>query len=84
MLCAAPIGWDDRGHLLFAEARADDQRLEDDDQDVEDDLEVKDDGSSRLADFSGKRHLEEMRPLSSDEEKSLLGNWGDAEDEDGD
>lgn len=52
-------------------------------QDLEE-LESTDDGSRALKGHETSFDLEALRPVSADEEKALLGDWGDAENEDGD
>jgi len=83
-LCLAPLGWDDQGYLQFAGARAEGAPLKNEVQELDDDLLVEDDGSSQLAGDPAKTDLPQLQLITSDEEKALLGNWGDSEDEDGD
>jgi hypothetical protein len=83
-LCLAPLDWDDQGYLRFAGARAEGAPLNDEGQELDDDLLVEDDGSHHLAGNPAKTDLPQLQLITSDEEKALLGNWGDSEDEDGD
>ena len=71
-----PAGTDSHGDLFIAEAGADDDVSDD-----EDDVEAEDDGSNRL---TGRINPALLTPISAAEEQGLLGNWGDAEDEDED
>ena len=66
-------------HMAVAQPTASD----DVDQDLEE-LESTDDGSRALKGHETTFDLEALRPISADEEKALLGDWGDTENEDSD
>ena len=76
LLSVLPAGIDPHGGLFFAVAEADD-----DVHDDEADAEAEDDGSNRL---TGRINPALLTPITAAEEETLLGNWGDAEDEDED
>ena len=75
LLSVLPAGVDPRGELLFAVAEADDDVHDDEDAEAEDD------GSNRL---TGRIDPTLLTPITAAEEETLLGIWGDAEDEDED
>ncbi len=66
-------------HLSNAATEMDD-KLDSEDED----LDTADDGSSALPDFYKLYDLEDVKPISAEEEEALLGNWGDSDAEDGD
>lgn len=86
-LSLVPAGWDDQGCLRLVGAWAAESQLENSDDgamELDDEVSVEDDGSARLGTRPPPQNPPQLQPLSSDEEKALLGNWGDADDEDGD
>ncbi len=88
-LSLTPAGWDERGRPQLvgawaAASQVDDGVPDDDASELDDETGGEDDGSARLGVDPLPEEPPQWQSLSSDEEKALLGNWGDADDEDGD